>query len=99
MAGHVGWLLVFAPFAYLFAVPGIPVYFLCRKYGWLKLWQVVGISALLGMIVSPLLRPGVPTRSDVGTFAAFGALTGLVFWLVAFAGDKSPRADAGSHEA
>jgi hypothetical protein len=95
VAGQIGWVLVLAPFAYLFALPGIPAFLLCRKLGWLKPWQIVGVSSVLGALVSPLLRPGVPFFSDVALFTGYAALTGLVFWLIAFARASSfgPRVE------
>jgi hypothetical protein len=44
-AGEILLALVFAPFAYLFALTGIPFYFLFRRLGWLRLWHVVSFSA------------------------------------------------------
>ena len=62
-------------------VAGIPAYFLFRYLGWLSLWSVVLASALLGGIVAlTLLQLG-----GALLFCGFGAATGLVFWLIAFA--------------
>jgi hypothetical protein len=87
--GHIAWVLVFAPFAYFFALAGIPAFWLCYRCGWVTAWQVVAISAFLGALVS-LLFDGfrIPSWSDIGLFAGYGALTGFVFWVIAFAGAR-----------
>lgn len=85
--------LVFAPFAYLFALLGVPAYFALRRTGWLSLWQVIIAAAVLGFIAELLfeLVGGGITSSGIYRalgFGAYGAITGLAFWLIAFAGAK-----------
>jgi hypothetical protein len=81
--------LVFAPFCYLFALLGVPAYFALRRMGWLSLWQVIIAAAVLGFLAGLLLElggGGVISRA-LG-FGAYGAITGLAFWIIAFARAK-----------
>ena len=84
------WFVVFAPYAYAFALSGIPFYFLFRRLGWLQIWVTVPTSALLGGVmawVSGITHLG-PDGSIVNgitalQFVDFGAMTGFVFWVLA----------------
>ena len=84
------WFFVFAPYAYAFALSGIPFYFLFRRLAWLQIWVTVPTSALLGGVmawVSGITHLG-PDGSIVNgitalQFVDFGAMTGFVFWVLA----------------
>ena len=89
VAGNILWFFVVAPFSYLFAAAGVPFFFLFRRMGWLRLWQVVAISAVIGGAISIADGFGHLSASNTIQFFGYGALTGLVFWLVAFAGPRS----------
>jgi len=92
------WLVIAAPFAYLFALSGVPLYFLFRHLGWLNLWQVVTASAILGVVIAFLAgfsgigSGGIVNGTNALQFAAYGAATGLMFWVIAFAGPRSNNA-------
>ena len=74
--------LIWAPMAYMFSLPAIPVYFLFRWRGWLRAWQVTGSATLLGVLVAFIIFSGVPSLMDVQSLAIAGAFTGAVFWFV-----------------
>ena len=78
------WLAPVFPFAYMFGLLGIPAYFLFKRLGWLRPWQVAAGGAALGLGVALLLNAHEPTA--VLRFAGLGALASSVFWLIAFAG-------------
>ena len=79
--------LIVVPFSYLFALAGVPVYFLFRHIGWLPIWQVVGASGILGAAVGWVAVSSLP-RNALGS-AAYGAATGLMFWFIALSGSRS----------
>lgn len=96
MEGLIG--LVLSPFAYMFALVGVPVYFLFRRLGWLKIWHIVPASAVLGGAAALAFGFGgfsfdknVQNVYDALIFAGYGALTGLVFWLIAFGGRRTNK--------
>ena len=80
----------------LAVVFGIPMYFALRKLGWLGWWQISLAGIVIGEII-PLtllltfLLSKVDTDSHLlsdfmtllGMGAAFGGVSGLIFWLVA----------------
>ena len=75
---------VVAPFAYVFAfMLGIPVFLVMRRWGWLRVWQVVVVSALLGAASGAVLFMPNADPKALAVFAGYGAATGLVFWVVA----------------
>ena len=88
--------LVLSPFSYMFSFAGVPVYFLFRRLGWLKIWHIVPASALLGGAAALAFGfGGFSLDKDVQniygalTFAGYGALTGFVFWIIAFGGQRT----------
>lgn len=83
------WFIVFAPFCYVLSAAGIPAYFLFKRMGWLKLWQVVPAGSVLGVAIAFTKALGPPSANNALQLAGYGALTALVFWLVAFAGSRS----------
>lgn len=83
LQGELVMTLFFAPIAYMFALPGIPAYFLFRWLGWLRPWQVIAGGAVLGMLVSLSIRSGVDW-SDMQVLGCAGAFTGGVFWIIVF---------------
>ena len=79
------WGFVVAPFAYVFSfVLGGPVFLVMRRWGWLRVWQVVGVSALLGAASGSVLVAPNTGAGDLAAFVGYGAATGLVFWVIAF---------------
>ena len=84
-------------FASAFAYPlsllmGIPAYLLFRRLGWLQIWSVLFASAFLGGTVAILLfgvHGGIVALKRSLLFCAYGAATGLLFWVIAFAGLRS----------
>ena len=81
-------------FAYpLVLVPGIPLYFALRRIGWFDVWRVVLASAILagcvGAAISNHSSHHRVTVAVVAMCSGFGALVGLVFWSIAFAGVRS----------
>ena len=80
--GHIFWVIVVAPFSYLFALSGVPFYFLLRRIGWLKIYTIVPVSSVLGGIIGYTAISS--TLNALSTAAAYGALTGLIFWYIAF---------------
>ena len=78
------WGVVVAPFAYMFSfVLGGPTYLVMRRWGLLHIWQVVGVSALLGAASGAALLAPNAQASDLKVFVGYGAATGLVFWAIA----------------
>lgn len=88
LAGNYHWLLVAAPFAYLFTAMGIPIFLLFLRLGWLRFWQVVPTGAVLGGVAGFVGGFAQASLANALQFVGHGALTGLVFWLVAFAGTR-----------
>jgi hypothetical protein len=89
--------IVAAIFAYPLAlVPGIPLYFILRRIGWLGLWHFVLSSAVLAACIGIALSPSGSLHRDAlplaAGFFANGAVVGLAFWLVAFARVTAPSA-------
>ena len=79
--------LLVVPFSYLFALAGVPVYFLFRYIRWLRIWQVVTASGIVGAAVGWVAVSSLP-RNALGS-AAYGAATGLMFWFIALSGSRS----------
>ena len=77
-------LFIVVPYAYFFSLIGVPAYYLMRRQRWLRLWQVVGVSAVLGALAGAFVFSGEGASLERLKFSAFGALTGLVFWFIAF---------------
>lgn len=93
------WVALFAmPFTIGTAVfPGIPLYFLSRKFGWTSKWAYMLIGVLCGLLASLLLFTSTAIRalttheSDPWTsmvafsliFCFLGSFSGLMFWLIA----------------
>ena len=93
---NLAWFVVFAPYAYAFALSGLPFYFFFRRLGWLQIWVTVPVSAILGGVmawVTGITRwgpDGSITNGDAALqFVGFGAITGLVFWVLAPRGGTS----------
>jgi hypothetical protein len=88
-----------SPFAYMFALPALPIYFFFRCMNWLRVWQVVLTGAMLGALIALLAEfSSTGLRGDINfgkgalMFAGHGAATAFVFWLIAFgAGHRSTR--------
>ena len=85
LAQDIRYALVVAPFSYAFALPGIPAYFVLRRCNWLRIWHVVLCGAILGGLVAFAAGLSHFICGGALLFAGYGALTGLVFWLIAFA--------------
>jgi hypothetical protein len=86
--------MVAAMFSYPLAlVPGIPMYFILRRLGWLHLWRFVLCSAVLAACIGVAMSLPISMHRNISTLVAVltanGAMVGLVFWLVAFAGASS----------
>ena len=93
VSGDVFWLLVMVPFAYLFAIAGLPFYLLYRRFGWLRVWHIVPTAGLLGGAIAFAVGfshiGSTATWANALLFAGYGAIAGLAFWLIAFAGPRS----------
>jgi hypothetical protein len=71
----------FYPFAWMLGIPGYDHF---AKRGWLQIWQVTLAGGVMGAAVALVfIRSG--DLAFISKYAGFGALTGLVFWLIAFA--------------
>ena len=76
---------VVAPFAYVFAfILGGPVFLVMRRWDCLRIWQVVGVSALLGAASGAVLFAPDADAGTLVAFAGYGSGTGLAFWVIAF---------------
>jgi hypothetical protein len=62
----------------------VPVYLLLRQRHWLNLWQVVTAGAVLGVLAGILVFSTGGRTQERLLFLGYGALTALVFWLIAF---------------
>ena len=91
VSGDVIWGVLIAPYAYLYALTGVPIYFLFRRLGWLTWWQVAAASTILGFAIAGLNDTDLEQFSAYGAAAGltYGAAAGLTFWLIAFAGLRS----------
>jgi hypothetical protein len=94
--GHFLMLVVVLPFAYLFALLGVPVYFVFRRLGWLQIEKIVVASSALGGAVAFLggfslvsADGAVHNLANALRFVGFGALTGFAFWFIALSGRDS----------
>jgi hypothetical protein len=92
--------LLVAPYAYFFSMLSVPAYLLLRRRRWLRLWQFVAASAVLGALAGFFVFSAEGRAYERLLFAGYGALTGLVFWLIAFlgAGSLSPSSSTASGE-
>jgi len=81
------WLAPAILYAYYFGLIGVPAYFVFKTLGWLRLWQVVSGGAGLGAAVALVFFSG----SAAPRFAALGALTAAVFWVLACTPVRSRR--------
>ena len=75
-----------APYAYFFSMFSVPVYLLLRSRRWLRFWQVVAASAVLGALAGFFVASGEGRAYERLLFAGYGALTGTVFWIIALLG-------------
>jgi len=99
LARNFGTVVFGGMFAYPFAlVLGAPVYFIMRKKGWLKLWQVTLASSALGALSFLTFLAATDTGSGDsaqalayigGIFIGSATLTGITFWAVAVRGKSS----------
>jgi hypothetical protein len=86
------WILALGVAAFTYATTlfaGIPAYRLLRSRNWLKWWHLTLGGAALGLL--PTLVMGFPLSLQgvllLGPdHVLIGAASGLVFWLLAFAG-------------
>ena len=85
-------IVILAPFSYALTLVGIPVYLVFRAAGWLRVWQIVPTTTLLGGLIAFAtgLSKFANRESWVNAllFAEYGAVAGLAFWIVAFFGRK-----------
>lgn len=81
-----------ALWAYPFAlVLGAPTYYFMRTKGWLRLWQVMAASALLGLVSFVIFWLFSVSGHDpwrvilffAAIFIASATLSGITFWAVA----------------
>lgn len=94
---HDDWRLaaVIALFTYGAAlVLGLPMYLLFRSRGWLRWWHCVlgGASvAALVVLVGTLRAGGVAGLYWLPAYLLIGAVSGVLFWLVALSGGARAR--------
>jgi hypothetical protein len=94
------WVLAVGVAAFTYgttAIAGIPAYSLLRYLNWVSWWQFTLGGALLGVL--PTLVFGFPASLQgmlvLGPdYLAIGAITGLVFWAIAFSKATPPLRDA-----
>lgn len=84
--------LLVAPYAYYFSMLSVPLFLLLRYRRWLKFWQVVVASAVLGVLAGVFVVSGEGRAYERLLFGGYGALTGTVFWLIAFLGASNSKA-------
>jgi len=84
LQGDLMWVLVFLPFSYFFVILSAPVYLFFRRRGWIGLWQLLIAGAILGALVCVATGPAAITMTSAALYSGLGALTALVFWLIAF---------------
>ena len=84
LSSEPGALFVVVPYAYFFSLAGVPAYYFMRRMRWLRAWQVVAISAVLGALAGVFTFGGESAAIEWAKFSILGALTGLAFWLIAF---------------
>jgi peptidoglycan/LPS O-acetylase OafA/YrhL len=91
---HFSWIFVVAPFAYLFAMTGIPAYFYFRRRGWREPWRILLASSALGVLVSflggfsSIGATGIVNGSEAVAFGGYGAVAGAAFWFLAYARNR-----------
>jgi hypothetical protein len=91
LSGRIYWTLsITYPLTLLF---GVPAYFLHRKRGWFRWWQITATGALIGALPGGGFALVFRLWNDLGellltvlVFAGIGAASAAVFWMVAFAG-------------
>lgn len=66
------------------AVFGLPSYLLFDRLGWARWWSATVIGMLVGAVVGRFVwKPYASIDIDVPVMTAIGAVTALVFWMVA----------------
>jgi hypothetical protein len=94
------WVLAVGVAAFTYgttAIAGIPAYSLLRYFNWVSWWHFTLGGAVLGIL--PTLVFGFPSSLQgmlvLGPdYLAIGAITGLVFWAIAFSRAALPLRDA-----
>ena len=78
-----GGILLAAPFSYFtMLVAGVPIFFLFRKLGWLKLWIVSFAGGIGGALIGGILI-GTTIISLLALSTFCGLIAGAIFWLIA----------------
>ena len=84
-----------ALFAYpLGVLPGIPMYLMFRRLGWLKLWQTALAALIVGafeglvfcLVIGSSTEQAPTLRESfyaVGMFSAAALIVGVTFWILA----------------
>ena len=94
------WVLAVGVAAFTYgttAIAGIPAYSLLRYFNWVSWWHFTVGGAVLGIL--PTLAFGFPASVQgmlvLGPdYLVIGAITGLVFWAIAFGKAASQLRDA-----
>lgn len=103
LKGHLSWIFVVAPFAYLFSMTGIPAYFYFRRRGWQEPRRILMVSTALGVLASflggfsSIEATGIVNGSDALVFGGYGALAGAAFWFIAYARSRPAHHAAQAH--
>jgi hypothetical protein len=85
------WLVPALLYAYYFGLLGILAYFVFRSLGWLRFWQVLAGGAGLGGVIAVVFV----SSSVAPRFASLGALTAVVFWVLACVPLRTSRSTTG----
>lgn len=82
--------LYFSAIAYPAAlITGVPAYLFLRSRGYLQIWAVVPACALLAGVVGLLITASAGGDAHTTLWQSlilcfYGAITGLIFWVIAF---------------
>jgi hypothetical protein len=84
LLGSLPWIL-FIPFAHMTALVFLPIYWVLRRAGRVRPAFPVLTGALAGVVTAFALRGWwIPGNREVLEFGALGAISGLLFWVIAF---------------
>ena len=80
-----GGIVTMAVFSNIGLLPAVPLYALFRWKRWRQWWQVMLAGALVGLFYAVLFAygNGASLARGAGFLGGWGAMCGIVFWLIA----------------
>ena len=77
-------IIVYIYACFFIGIFGLPAYLLLARLGWARWWSATAVGLLGGAVIGAFVwKPYASLGVDVPVIAATGAVTALVFWMVA----------------